>query len=53
MLVLYAESGNIIATNLEMTFYEAIANEYADAIERASEKKYIIDQRWAMSIFKE
>ncbi|MEE0266032.1 MAG: CpXC domain-containing protein [Acutalibacteraceae bacterium] len=53
MLVLYAESGNIIATNLEMTFYEAIANEYADAIERASEKKYIIDQRWAMGIFKE
>lgn len=50
--VMYAESGNVFTSNLDKKFYTAIANEYADVIEKSSVKKYVIDQNWAVRIFK-
>ena len=49
---LYCESENVITANLDKVFYTAIANEYADVIEKASVKKYVIDQNWAVRIWK-
>lgn len=49
---LYSESENVITTNLDKAFYDAIANEYADVIKKTSVKKYVIDQNWAVKILK-
>lgn len=50
MFKLFTESENMITTNLDMNFYTAITEEYAKMIEKASVKKYVIDQNWAIRI---